>query len=262
MQRDNTIEILEEEVSTSHPLGRFSLMTTSTSSASAREYHLRPESTGHEPGELAGHRHGLQRAEEYCSRVYAKCLENGGQPLKPIAPITPLTPSQPTYNGRGVYLLLFQQCFNTQPSTVEVKGTGGDDDTFFSSLLLRVPLQLPPSLAAYLSKQQQEENEGQLSSNVLIAVAILTRHATRIDLLRALEMPPSPSSSGSRWSTTPRLRAHQECIKMKQASRLVLTSLDTCQVSMKKVVKSVFVRYINKDLVHLGCRDVYESKYL
>ena len=27
-------------------------------------------------------------------------------------------------------------------------------------------------------------------------------------------------------------------------------------------LSSVFVRYINKDLVHLGCRDVYESKYL
>ncbi len=49
-------------------------MTTSTSSASAREYHLRPESTGHEPGELGLYRHKLMHLLEESDQYSTETL--------------------------------------------------------------------------------------------------------------------------------------------------------------------------------------------
>lgn len=215
----------------------------------------------------------LQRAEEYCSRVYAKSVQpqkgsNGTQQPKAAPPMTPS--QQPTFSGRDVFLLLFQQCLNTLPSDKPETGRkfsfSRRSSTTESSSSLRAPLQLSPSMNAYLSKHNSgtegnDEDNGAIPSNVRIAMAILARHATRIDLLRALEaLPPSlpvaaPLTSilaQSMEHTTSRknyvlilrqllhaqrLRAHQARIKSEQASRLVLTSLDTCSVCMKKIGK-------------------------
>lgn len=274
------------------------------STVSSREYHLRPEPAGQEPGDLGVYRRklmhlleesdhyssetlptyllhdglfderaivmgkvgnhqealiiyvhilkDLQRAEEYCMRVYGK----SEKPL--MAPMTPVTSNMPTFSGKDVFLLLFKQCLNTpNPSDLRTSLRG----SIICPDSSRPPLQLSKSIANYINSSDPSIRslEG-LDDNVKIAIAILARHATRINLRRAIEMLPpelplaalttiltqSMEHTTSRKNYVQilrqllhaqRLRAHQARIHMEQASRLVVHSHDICAVCAKKIGK-------------------------
>lgn len=258
----NTIEILDDEND-----------ITSDNNHTAREYILKLEPAGQEPGELGqlrrklmslledsdhyttetlptyllhdglfderaivmgktgNHREALiiyvhilndlQRAEEYCLRQYYK----------------PTDSHRTTENNRNVFLLLFEQCLKTQ---VEHKSI---DNKHYQRAI-----------------SQNRSIIEKLEPNIQIAIGILARHSTRINLLRAIELLPATlplcalntillcsmqhitSNKNSlqilqQLLHAQRLRVNKVRIEMEQATVTLVTSNDICKVCMKRIGK-------------------------
>ena len=305
---DNTIEILDE-----NEVGKMDNDDDNNNKnveqdyrKDFKEYHLRPEPAGQEPGDLGLYRRklmkllresdhystetlptyllhdglfderaivmgkignhqealviyvhilqDLQRAEEYCHMQYNqidKKQQNSSLAAK----------SSHFYQAKDVFLLLFQQCLKAPDSTEIRNGLEPNENNQFNS-----QLQLSKSINTYLQVNFNSTDNKyrhlyeKLTFNVRIAIAILARHSTRINLIRAIEMlpPELPLAALVAIMTqsmehitsqknyvqilcqllhAQRLRAHQARIRMEQTNRLLLTNLDICQVCTKKIGK-------------------------
>ncbi|KAF7488240.1 Vam6/Vps39-like protein [Sarcoptes scabiei] len=183
----------------------------------------------------------------------------------------------------NVFFYLFEQCLlrpnHNDLSKYFVLNDNGAIQTY------KLPLLLPQSMLSYLSNESNQQQLMNLSLNFRIAIAILANYFNKIDLIRAIEMLEDNLPLAALNSTllpafdhmnsrnnhcrmlrrlleSERLRIRKQRIEIEQANRVTVTGIDVCQFCMKKIGKSVFVRYKNKELVHLGCRDNYESKKL
>lgn len=286
----NSIEILDENVLESSSSLNSSILSE-TGSIQSKEYYLKPEPAGQEPGELGklrrklmqmlqesdhyttptlptyllhdglfderaivmgkigNHREALiiyvhilndlQRAEEYCMRHYCR----------------PDNKQLPVYaSNKDVFFLFFEQCLKKI-----------SDDEIALNKVDKIDLRLlpRPQVNNFLlnnSELGKDVSNNSLDPNIATALAILTRHSTRIDLLRAIELLPSNLPLGALQNVLTSSMQHQksrkhyvqilkqllhsqrlrtqECrIVMEKTHRIVVTNMDVCQYCLKKIGK-------------------------
>jgi len=182
----------------------------------------------------------------------------------PITPTTPNSPPLPLVEAKDVFLLLFQQCLKS-PNPGEIRTSLTNNRTRPDLRMSATGLQLSKSIQTYLANHLpcidgDAGSIGHLEPNVQIAIAILARHATRINLMRAIELLPPTLPLAALQSVimqsmehlnarknfvqilrqllhSQRLRAHEARIRMEQATRLVVNNDSMCQACMKKIGK-------------------------
>ncbi|XP_054155821.1 vam6/Vps39-like protein [Oppia nitens] len=185
--------------------------------------------------------HDTRRAEQYCQRQYDKGLPE----------------------NKNVFLTLLDLYLSIPPRLQ----SGKDLDT--GSTVMATTIN--PALT-------------NLEANVQSAIQLLTRHSTKIDPLRVIKLLPPDipvvaveeflhlttdhllraRHSGQIFRNlllAKRLQVHKQRIRLEQLSKLVVDEVDLCQVCHKRIGKSVFVRFTNRDLVHLMCKEKYNNNY-
>ncbi|CAG2162241.1 unnamed protein product [Oppiella nova] len=225
--------------------------------------------------------HDTQRAEQYCQRMYDKGLDANKDVFLTLLDlylsVPPLMPSKVAANPS----------LSKLEANIHVRGTGLYVHFFRCLLktvfltLLDLYLSVPPLMP---SKVAANPSLSKLEANIQSAIQLLTKHSTKINALSVVKLLPAsvPVLAIEEFlqSTTnhllmerhskqifrnlllaQHLQVQQQRIRLQQ-NKLVVDEHDSCRVCHKRIGLSVFVRFTNRDLVHIGCRDRYTSKEL
>lgn len=239
---------------------------------------------GHEPGELGRLRRKLieflEESDYYSTETLPTYLLNDGL-FEERAVVMGKIGNHKEALVIYVHMLHDQQKAEQYCQRMYDKGSPENRDVFLT--LLDLYLSVPPLISPRIeSKPILTKLEASIQS-IQSAIQLLTKHSTKINPLRAIKLLPLTTPvvaiepflhsmtnhllierhSGQIFRNlllAQRLQVNEQRIRLQQFNKVVVDEHDICRVCQKRIGKSVFVRFANKDLVHFMCKEKYSSK--